>query len=139
METTIRPDLQSALLCEDVRQEIGGGQTLVGVLNVIPAPVVPIGLFKLCLWARWCGGIGVFEQRSRIVAPDESRVIAEAALKFELGDIEAHATNVHVFGGVQLPSHGVYHAEIRIDGELCMRFPIPVVPVHQAPGNQQKL
>jgi len=131
MNAPIRPDLQAVLLCEDVRQEVGGGQTLVGVLNVIPAPVIPIGLFKLCLWTRWCGGFGTFEQRARILAPDESQVIAEAAVKFELRDIEAHATNVHVFGGVQLPVLGVYHAEIHLDGEFCMRMPMPVVPVQQ--------
>ena len=35
----ILPDLQSCVLCEDVRFEINGMQTLVGVINVIPAPL----------------------------------------------------------------------------------------------------
>lgn len=127
--STILPDLQAALMCEDVRQEMGGGQTLVGVINVVPAPVVPIGLFKLCLWSRWCGGQGEFLQESVILGTDEDSVIARAEVRFQLPALEAHATNVHVFGGVQFPEHGIYHVEIRLDGNFRMRFPLPVVEV----------
>jgi len=43
METdVILPDLQGCLLCEDVRCEFNGMQTLVGVINVIPAPTLPV-------------------------------------------------------------------------------------------------
>ena len=38
----ITPDLQSVILCEDVRTEVSGAQTLVGVIGAIPAPQVPI-------------------------------------------------------------------------------------------------
>ena len=65
------PDLQSAVLCEDVRCEVNGMQTLVGVLSVIPAPGLPITCMRLCIWARWCGGTGKFRQKSRIVGVDE--------------------------------------------------------------------
>ena len=34
----ILPDLQSCVLCEDVRHEFNGMQTLVGVINIVPAP-----------------------------------------------------------------------------------------------------
>jgi hypothetical protein len=63
----ILPDLQSAVLCEDVRCEINGMQTLVGVLSVIPAPALPINYIRLCIWTRWCTGAGKFRQKSRIV------------------------------------------------------------------------
>jgi hypothetical protein len=130
--TSILPDLQAAILCEDVRQEISGSQTLVGVINVIPAPVVPIGLFKLCLWSRWCGGTGNFEQESLILGCDDEEPIAQATVQFHLPALDSHATNVHVFGGVQFSKHGIYYVEIRIDGQNRLRFPLPVVPV-QAP------
>jgi hypothetical protein len=61
----------------------------------------------------------------------------EGSVKFVLPELNSHATNVHVFGGVQFQKHGIYHVEIQIDGELRMRFPLPVVPVQQqgqAPG-----
>ena len=50
----ILPDLQSCLLCEDVRCEFNGMQTLVGVVNVIPAQSLPVIYLRLCIWSRWC-------------------------------------------------------------------------------------
>lgn len=128
----ISPDLQSVILCEDVRTEVSGAQTLVGVIGAIPAPQVPIGFFKLCLWSRWCGGIGRFHQDSRLLDPDDE-LVAEAGIDFELREIESSATNVHFFGGMQVKKFGIHHVEIRIDGDLRMRFPVPVVRVQQPP------
>src|SRR5712664_3567022 len=72
----ILPDLQSCVLCEDVRCEFNGMNTLVGVLNVIAAPSLPINYLRLCIWTRWCSGTGKFKQRSRIVGVDEQNVLA---------------------------------------------------------------
>jgi hypothetical protein len=128
----ISPDLQSVILCEDVRTEVSGSQTLVGVIGAIPAPQLPLGFFKLCLWSRWCGGLGRFHQDSRLLDPDDG-VVAEAAIDFELREIEGSATNVHFFGGVQIKKFGVHHVEIRLDGDMRMRFPVPVVRVTKVP------
>lgn len=135
----IPPDLQSAILCEDVRTEISGQQTLVGVIGAIPAPVVPIGIFKLCLFTRWCGGVGEFTQKSIILSCEDEKPLAQAEVKFKLPEMNSHVTNVHVFGGLQFAKHGIYHIEIRLDNEIRLRFPLPVIPVKQpqqpgAPG-----
>jgi hypothetical protein len=128
----ISPDLQSVILCEDVRTEVSGAQTLVGVIGAIPAPKLPIGFFKLCLWTRWCSGIGRFHQDSRFLDPDDHPV-AQASIDFELREIDGSATNVHFFGGVQVKKFGVHHVEISIDGDMRMRFPVPVVRVKAPP------
>lgn len=125
----IIPDLQACVLCEDVRQEASGQQTLVGIIGMIPAPVMPIGFFKLCLWTRWCGGMGDFLQTSLILNPDDDQPIAQSEVRFSLPSLDAHATNVHVFGGIQFQKHGLYTVEVRVDNELRLRFPLPVVPV----------
>jgi hypothetical protein len=130
----ILPDLQATVLCEDVRAEISGQQTLVGVISAIPAPVLPIAFFKLCLWTRWCGGSGRFNQRSVIVAPDDESIIAESRVEFTLREMDAHATNVHVFGGVKFEAYGLHHVEIHLDDEFRMRFPLPVVHVTKHGG-----
>ena len=131
MEPTeaILPDLQSCVLCEDVRCEFNGMNTLVGVLNVIAAPSLPINYLRLCIWTRWCGGTGKFAHRSRIVGVDEQTVLAQAEVKFELKELEGHATNVHYFGGVQFQQFGLHHVEIYLQEELRLRFPLPVVPI----------
>jgi len=128
MESTpILPDLQSAVLCEDVRCEINGMQTLVGVINIIPAPALPVNCYRLCIWSRWCSGAGKFRQRSRIIGVDEQQVLAQAEVEFELREMEGHATNVHYFGGVQFQQYGLHHVEIFLENELRLRFPLPVV------------
>src|SRR5205085_11791751 len=124
----ILPDLQSCVLCEDVRCEFNGMQTLVGVLNVIAAPGLPINFMRLCIWTRWCSGAGKFKQRSRIVGVDETQVIAQAEVEFTLKEMEGqHATNVHYFGGIQFQSYGLHHVEIYLGDELRLRFPLPVL------------
>ena len=128
----ILPDLQSCLLCEDVRCEFNGMQTLVGVINVIPAAALPVTCIRLCIWARWCSGQGKFRQRSRIVGVDEQQVIAQAEVEFVLKEMEGHATNVHYFGGVQFQQYGLHHVEIYLEEELRLRFPLPVVRVTPA-------
>ena len=103
--------------------------TLVGVINGIPTPALPVGMFKLCLWARWTGGQGTYEQHSRIVAPDDRGVLVESRVGFTLRELDAHATNVHVFAGVQFREFGMHHVEVLLDGDLRMRFPLPVIRV----------
>ncbi len=129
--SAILPDLQAALLCEDVRAELSGQQTLVGVIGAIPTPSLPIGFFKLCLWTRWCGGSGDFVQKCLIYDPEEDQAIAEAVVPFKLSDLSAHATNVHFFGGVQFQKYGTYHVEIQLDDEIRLRIPLPVVRIEQ--------
>jgi hypothetical protein len=125
----ILPDLQSCVLCEDVRCEINGMQTLVGVVNVIPAPSVPVNALRLCIWSRWCSGSGTFRQKSRIIGVDEQQVIVQAEVEFELKEMEGHATNVHYFAGIQFQQFGLHHVEIFLENELRLRFPLPVVRV----------
>jgi uncharacterized protein DUF6941 len=130
METdAILPDLQSCVLCEDVRCEINGMQTLVGVINVIPAPSVPVNALRLCIWSRWCSGSGKFRQKSRIIGVDEQQVLAQAEVEFELREMEGHATNVHYFAGIQFQQFGLHHVEVFLENELRLRFPLPVVQV----------
>ena len=125
----ILPDLQSCVLCEDVRCEFNGMNTLVGVLNVIPTPQLPVNYMRLCIWTRWCSGTGKFRQKSRIVGADE-HVVAQAEVDFELKELEGHATNVHYFGGVQFQQWGLHHVEIFLEDELRLRFPLPVIRVN---------
>ena len=126
---SVLPDLQGCVLCEDVRCELNGMQTLVGILNVIPTAVLPVNFFRLCIWSRWCSGAGRFHQRSKIIGVDDQQVIAQAEVDFELREMEGHATNVHYFGGVQFQQFGLHHVEVYLDDELKLRFPLPVVRV----------
>jgi hypothetical protein len=128
------PDLQASFACEDVRVEASGAHTIVGIVNFIAAPQLPIQLFKLCIWTRWSSGVGHFEQVTRIIAPDEETVLAVATTKFQLGNEENHTTNVNFFAGLVFRDPGAHHVEILLDGELKLHFPMRVVIMSQPPG-----
>jgi hypothetical protein len=121
------PDLQASFACEDVRVEASGAHTIVGIVNFIGAPTLPIQVIKLCIWTRWSSGVGQFEQITRLVTPDEESVLATATTQFRLGNEDSHTTNVNIFGGLQFSQAGAHHVEILLDGELKLRFPMRVI------------
>jgi hypothetical protein len=127
------PDLQASFACEDVRVEASGAHTIVGIVNFIGAPKLPIQIIKLCVWTRWSSGIGQFEQETRIIAPDEETVLATAMTQFQLGNEESHTTNVNIFGGLTFRDQGAHHIEILLDGELKLHYPMRVVIIPQQP------
>ncbi|NJK93037.1 MAG: hypothetical protein HC904_15185 [Blastochloris sp.] len=128
------PDLQAALLCEDVRIEASGSNTLVGVLHAIATPVLPVRVMKLCVFTRWCSGQGDFTQSTRILSEDEGSELGHTKTRFKLRDSDNHATNVAVFGGLEFSSEGDYPIEILLDGDLKLRFNLRVVQI-QTPAN----
>jgi hypothetical protein len=130
------PDLQASFACEDVRVEASGAHTIVGIVNFIGAPQLPIQVIKLCVWTRWSSGIGQFEQVTRLIAPDEETVLATATTQFHLGNEESHTTNVNIFGGLQFQEQGAHHVEILLDGELKLHYPLRVILVQQQQPGQ---
>src|SRR5262245_639890 len=133
----ILPDLQCSLICEEVRQEANGNFFLVGVLNYIRVPQVPITAFKLSLFNRWTAGLGQFVESVRLMAPDQTTVLRKSEVKFALQEINLHATNVTVFPQVEFPAAGVYFVEVLVDE--CMKLLVPpsltAVPPPLPPGH----
>jgi hypothetical protein len=121
------PDLQSSLICDDVRQERNGKFMLIGLFDVIHAERLPVAFARLCLVTRWCSGEGIFTQRSRIVHPDQKTVLAEGQdVKVQLASPEASSTSVEVFINVTFPDVGTYWVELLLDGDLKLRYPLRV-------------
>jgi hypothetical protein len=133
--TRILPDLQASLICEDVRQEASGNFILIGIIGFVNVPQLPVVALKLCVFNRWTAGIGNFTETVRFVAPDQSTVIRQSQVKFQLQDPTHHATNVTVFAQPKFEAQGAYYIEVLVDDVLKLRFPIPVRVV-QAPGQQ---
>jgi hypothetical protein len=132
--TRILPDLQASLLCEEVRQEANGNFFLIGVINLIRVPQLPIVAGRLCVFNRWAAGIGVFTEVVRLIAPDQTTVLRKADMKFELRDAALHSTNVMVFNQLEFKTAGTYFIEVLVDDVMKIRYPVPVV--HAPPPNQ---
>jgi hypothetical protein len=132
--TRILPDLQASLLCEEVRQEITGNFFIIGVINVLRVPQLPIVAGRLCVFNRWTAGIGQFIESVRLIAPDQMTVLRKGEIKFELKDPASHAINVTVFGQVEFKAAGNYFMEVLVDDVMKLRYPISVI--HAPPPNQ---
>ena len=50
--TRILPDLQCSLMCEEIRQEVTGSFFLIGVINYIRVPQLPVVAHKLNVFPR---------------------------------------------------------------------------------------
>ena len=125
--TRILPDLQASLLCEEVRQEANGNLFLIGVVNFIRVPQLPIVAGRICLFNRWTAGIGQFNETIRLIAPDQTTVLNKGEMKFELRDPALSATNVTFFGQVKFEVVGTYYIEVLVDDVMKLRYPLPVV------------
>jgi hypothetical protein len=135
--TRILPDLQSSLLCEEVRQEANGNFFLVGIINVIRVPQLPVVAFKLSLFNRWTAGVGQFVETTRFIAPDQTTLLRKGEVKFILKDATLHATNVTLFAQVEFKNAGVYYVEVLVDDVMKLRYPVPVILApqpNQPPG-----
>ena len=134
--TRILPDLQSSLVCEDVRQEVNSNFILVGVIGYIRVPQVPVTALKLCVFNRWAAGFGQFTEGVRLIAPDQTTVLRKSQVRFALSDAAQHTTNVTVFSQVEFATAGVYFVEVLVDDVMKIRFPLPVLIVQPPTGNQ---
>src|SRR5262249_2611159 len=131
----ILPDLQCSLLCEEIRQEVTGNFFLIGVLNFIRVPQLPVVAFKLSVFNRWTAGFGQFTESVRLIAPDKTAVIGKGEVNFELKDVAFHARNVTLFGQVEFKTAGTYYVEVLVDDVMKLRSPVPLVV---APPPQQQ-
>jgi hypothetical protein len=140
--TRILPDLQSSLLCEEVRQESNGNFFLIGVVNLIRVPQLPVTAARLCVFNRWTAGIGTFTETVRLIAPDQMTVLRKAEMKFELRDAALHSTNVMVFGQLEFKAAGTYYIEVLVDDVMKIRYPVPVMlappPGQTPPPTEEK-
>lgn len=124
------PDLQSSLICDDVRQESNGKFMLIGLFDLIGVPKYPAMFHRLCVVNRWCCGSGRFHQHSRILRPDGNTVMIEGSdVEIRLPDSEATATSVEIFMNVAFETEGTYWIEILLDGDLKLRYPLKAVRV----------
>src|SRR5215831_4967157 len=125
--TRILPDLQCSLLCEEIRQEVTGNFFLVGVINLIRVPQLPVVALKLSVFNRWTAGVGQFTETVRFVAPDQTTLLRKGEVKFALQDAALHATNVTVFAQVEFKVPGTYYIEVLVDDVMKLRYPVPVI------------
>lgn len=123
----VLPDLQSCLLCDDVRQERNGKFILIGLFDALWGAKLPLHYPRLCMVTRWCSGEGEFVQSSRILKPDRHDVLVQGKdIPVRLKDDLHTATNVEMFMNVNFQTEGVYWIEVHLDGSLKLTYPLRI-------------
>src|SRR5689334_21609324 len=132
--TRILPDLQSSILCEEVRQEANGNFILIGVIDFVRVPQLPVTAYKLSVFNRWTAGIGAFTESVRFIAPDQTTVLLKSDVKFQMKDPGINATTVTLFGNVEFATPGAYFVQVLVDDVMKIRYPVNLIVV--TPPNQ---
>lgn len=131
----IFPDIQSCIICEDVRREMNGKLMLIGVIPTITVPKLPCKLDRLHIVTSLCCGQGDFSLDTRIYAPDQKTIVLqnEKPNLISMKDTNTLATIVQCFVNPTLHEPGIYWVEILVDNILKLRFPFPITvkPINQ--------
>lgn len=133
--TRILPDLQCALLCEDVRMEMNQNFILIGVIRNLALRQISAPIGRLLLFSRWTAGFGEFIQTAKLLAPDKTTVLGKCEVSFGLRTGDDINSVVSVFQNIQFPAVGVYYIEVAVDQVVKIRFPVPVseIPAQNQP------
>lgn len=123
----ILPDLQFSVLCDDVRREHNGKLILVGLFETIGAGRFPVQHPTLFVVNRWCNGVGEFRQNTVIRQPDNSILAEDTITVIKLDDLKAKHTVIARFNNLRFAQAGEYAIEIRLDGEIKIRYPVVLV------------
>jgi hypothetical protein len=124
-----RPTLLHTILCDDVRQEVGGKFSLMGLFEGISAPLFPVTHPRFAIWNEWSGGRGEFTARVRLLAPDRRTVLSESESRLSLFSEGQRHRDISVRFNTVFPAPGTYWIEMVLDGEQVALVPLPVQQV----------
>ena len=131
----IKPRLSYTILCDDVRQEMGGKFSLMGLFENIYAGSFPAIHPRFAIVNEWTGGKGEFVARIRLLSLDKEQVLSESESKLVLYSEAQRHRDISVRFNTTLPAPGTYWVEILLDNERISMVSLAV----QQPGQQQQL
>jgi hypothetical protein len=133
MTDLIKPSLNFTIICDDVRQEMGGKLSLMGLFENIYAAKFPAVHPRMAIVTEWSSGQGEFRTRMRILTPDGKTVIRETNSKMSLNGVNYRHRDVSLHLNVELKTPGAYWVENYLDDELINSLPLNVVQVKEQP------
>ncbi len=125
----IKPRLNFTLLCDDVRQELGGKFSLMGLFENIYANVFPAVHPRFAIVNEWIGGKGEFTIKIRLLAPNKEDVLSESESKISLFSETQRHRDISVRFNTTFNMPGTYRIETLIDGDRAGLIPLPIQQV----------
>lgn len=116
------PKYKCVLFCEDIRQEVGGRVSLMGILgSKLLVQSFPLPFSKLCLFIEWGEITGKFNVTLNIIPPkgvDIPTVKPSAPIQGQPGLV---ARSMIVLSNFAFPEPGNYIFEFSADGKVVGR------------------
>lgn len=131
MAEKTKPSLNFTLLCDDVRQEVGGKISLMGIFENIYANNFPAVHPRLATINEWAEGSGEFDATLRILSPDRKTVLRETATRLKLADARYRHRDVSIHLNIEFRDPGTYWIENYLDGILVNSVPLQVILVKE--------
>ena len=133
MTDRIRPSLNFTIICDDVRQEVGGKISLMGLFENIYATKFPAIHPRLAIMTEWSEGKGEFAVKTRLLSPDRKTVVRETVSRIKLNDANFRHRDVSLHLNIDFKVPGTYWIENYLDEELINSLPLKVVQVKEQP------
>jgi hypothetical protein len=127
----VKPVLVHTILCDDVRQEMGGKFSLMGLFETISAVTFPAIHPRFAIMNEWSGGRGEFIAKIRLLAPDRKTVISESEAKLALFNETQHHRDISLRFNTTFPAPGTYWIEMLLDNAQVALVPLPVQQINQ--------
>ncbi len=129
--TNIKPRLNYTLICDDVRQELGGKFSLMGLFESIYTKSFPAVHYRFAIVNEWSGGKGEFTVRIRLLAPDREQVLSESRTKLTLFDESQRHRDISIRFNTTFNVPGAYWVETLLDDEQAGIIPLMVQAVNE--------
>jgi hypothetical protein len=126
-----KPSLNFTLLCDDVRQEMGGKISLMGIFENVYAGSFPAVHPRLATVNEWADGLGEFEATLRILSADRKTVLRETVTKLKLVNARFKHRDISIHLNLEFKEPGTYWIENYLDGILVNSVPINVILVKE--------
>ena len=125
------PSLNFTLLCDDVRQEMGGKISLMGIFENVYAGSFPAVHPRLAIVTEWADGLGEFEATLRILSPDRKTILRETTTKLKLANARYKHRDISIHLNLEFKEPGTYWIENYLDGILVNSVPINVILIKE--------
>lgn len=124
--TKIKPKLNYTILCDDVRQELGGKFSLMGLFESIYANAFPAVHPRFAIVNEWTGGKGDFKLRIRLLSPNKQEILSESEAVLKLFSETQRHRDISVRFNTTFNTPGAYWVEMLLDDERVNLVPLPL-------------
>ena len=111
----IKPRLNYTILCDDVRAELGGKYSLMGLFESIYSNSFPALHHRFAIVNEWSGGKGEFMVKIRLLTPDRKQVLSESEAKLDLFSETQRHRDISVRFNTTFTVPGTYWVETVLD------------------------